>query len=117
LSRTRVVDVDRLMCRLDGYPTTLLHSWGSPKPWEPAARKGLRRGAYQWCLRRLLVSRDVAARVSPASVPIWLRPGFRGAFSYWWLTQGRRPWRGGKRLARQLVAKLSGNRGGPESSR
>ena len=41
LNRTRIIDLDRLTCHLDGYPTTLVHSWGSPKPWEPAARKDL----------------------------------------------------------------------------
>jgi hypothetical protein len=106
LARTRVVDLDRLSCRIDDHPTTLLHAWGSPKPWEPAAAQGLRRSAYLRCLRRLLSADDVAVPVPPPSVPMWLRPGARGMLSLWLLTQARRPWRGVQTRARHARARL-----------
>ena len=110
LHRTRVVDLGRLACRLDGQPTTLLHAWGSPKPWEYAAAKELRRSAYLRCLRRLLVSRDVAVKIPSDCVPMWLQPGLRGALSLWLLTQARRPLRGATRRTRQAARRLSGTR-------
>ena len=75
LARTRVVDAGRLLCRFDGLPTTLLHVWGAPKPWEPVAAHGLRRSAYLRCMRRLLTVDDVAVPLAPRSLPMWLRPG------------------------------------------
>ncbi len=106
LARTRVVDVECLICHFDGLPTTLLHAWGSPKPWEPAAAKGLRRSAYLQCMRRLLTADDVAVPLAPASLPVWLRPGARGMLSVWLLTQARRPWRRVKQRARAAAARL-----------
>ncbi len=106
LLRTRVVDEDRLICRFDGLPTTLLHAWGQPKPWEPAAAEGLRRSAYLQCMRRLLTADDVAVSIAPTSLPMWLRPGARGMLSMWLLTQARRPWRRAKQRAREAAARF-----------
>jgi hypothetical protein len=94
LSRTRVLDVESLACRLGHEPTTLLHAWGSPKPWQAAAAKTLQRSAYLTCLRRLLVGRDLAVQIPADQLSAWLRPGLRGALTLWALTQARRPVRG-----------------------
>jgi hypothetical protein len=71
-----VVDVGTLASRYDGQPVTLLHSTGSPKPWE---RRGWRRGrwrnAYARLLRRLLNGPDIEIRVSGHDLPVWLRSG------------------------------------------
>jgi hypothetical protein len=104
LHRARVVDRARLQCRLDGHPTTLLHTWSSPKPWEPEAAKKLRRSAYLRCLRRLVVAPDVAVRLPAADAPAWLRPGPRGAVTLWLLTEARRPVRGARARIRSSYA-------------
>ena len=104
LHRTRVVDIARLECRLDGQPTTLLHTWGSPKPWEHRAARQLRRSAYLRCLRRLVVAPDVAVPFPTEHAPRWLRPGLRGAITLWLLTQAPRPLRGAKARIRRAIA-------------
>jgi hypothetical protein len=85
LARTRVTDVRNVSCSYDGTPTALLHSWGTPKPWQQEARNTLRRTAYLVCLRRLLVRDDVAWRSALPRTP-WLVPGFRGALAFRYLT-------------------------------
>jgi hypothetical protein len=73
-----IEDVESLRCSLDGAPTRLLHYPDSPKPWQ---RRGwLRAGAtaYAKVMRRLLLAPDVALRLEPADVPVWLRPGPAG---------------------------------------
>jgi hypothetical protein len=73
-----IEDVESLRCTLNGRPTRLLHYADSPKPWQ---RRGwVRTGAtaYGKIMRRLLFEPDVALRVDPADVPVWLRPSMRG---------------------------------------
>lgn len=85
LSHAELRDQSTLSCSYEGTPTTLLHSWGLPKPWQPEARTVLRRTAYVACLRRLLVHDDVAVRSALPRVT-WLQPGIRGALSFRYLT-------------------------------
>lgn len=77
LTQTHVDDLRTLACSLDGTPITLLHSFGSPKPWHAQPGRYLRASAYLLCLRRLLVGDDVALRSEVRRVP-WLAPGLRG---------------------------------------
>jgi hypothetical protein len=75
LPHATVVDRRRLECRYEGTPTALLHSTGLPKPWQPAARRELRRTAYLVCLRELLTTPGTLRAPMQAQVPVWLRPG------------------------------------------
>ncbi len=77
LAHTRIDDLGTLACSFDGTRTTLLHAFGSPKPWQAQERYALRRTAYLRCLRRLLVGEDLAVRSRLPRVP-WLEPGVRG---------------------------------------
>jgi len=81
LPLVQVRDVRTLECSFEGNPTTLLHHWGAPKPWDHAAR-GYMVNAYSTCLRRLLVEQDVAVRINPREVPHWLRPGLWGRVAH-----------------------------------
>ena len=81
LPRVKVRDVQTLECTFEDSPTTLLHHWGEPKPWDYAAR-GYTVNAYSTCLRRLLAGKDVAVQINPREVPCWLRPGLRGAVAH-----------------------------------
>ncbi len=79
LARTTVVDLSRLECRHAGQQTMLLHAYGRPKPWQSNAWRNLRRTAYVRCLRRLLNRSDAPVYVDTRTLPVWLRPGPRGA--------------------------------------
>ena len=81
LAQVSVRDVHTLECSFEGRPTTLLHHWGVPKPWDHAAR-GYTVNAYSTCLRRLLTGDDVAVRIDPREVPPWLRPGLLGVLAH-----------------------------------
>jgi hypothetical protein len=81
LAETAVVDFRRLECRHDGQVTTLLHAYGQPKPWQPNAWRYLSRTAYVRCLRRLLSRSDAPISVGAHALPVWLRPGARGAMT------------------------------------
>jgi hypothetical protein len=74
----RVLGARTLACSYRGRPVTLLHSSGSPKPWDPRARFAVRHNAYVRLLPRLLYGSDVTLRIAPAQLPIWLRPGASG---------------------------------------
>jgi hypothetical protein len=74
LARTTVLDRRQLACCYEGHSTVLLHAWGQPKPWQPAARHHLRRTAYLVCLRRLLTADDPPP-IAPTIAPPWLRRG------------------------------------------
>jgi hypothetical protein len=78
LPLTRVVDRRTLACTYRGYSSVLLHQSGSPKPWDRRAWQHVHHNAYVRLLRRLLLEPDVALRVDPAELPLWLRPGLRG---------------------------------------
>jgi hypothetical protein len=109
LRNTRVVDITTLECQLEGQQTTLLHAWGVPKPWDPDA-DGLRHSAYLRCLRRLVVSQDLAVRLPPDGVAAWLQPGLRGALAFWLHSQARRSRRNAKARIRRAVGRLGAPR-------
>lgn len=73
LRAAQVVDLDALECRLGTEPVALLHSVGTPKPWQPDARWNYRVNAYTRCLSRVLSANDVALRVPDEHIPRWLR--------------------------------------------
>jgi hypothetical protein len=83
LARTRIVDLERLGCEHDGQPVVLLHRIFDGKPWQRASWARIRRTSYLRCLRRALTGPDLAIRVKPSELPVWLRPGARGAASAW----------------------------------
>ena len=73
---TRLDDAERLVCTHEGVRTVLIHAAGEPKPWAPAAwGTAVWRDAYAAVLPRLLFAPDVAIRLSPDEVPVWLKPG------------------------------------------
>lgn len=78
LRRVEVLDVTTLRCSHAGAPAALLHHTGGPKPWQAEAWMRVRCNAYVRLLPRLLLHDDVALRLSPQELPIWLRPGPRG---------------------------------------
>jgi hypothetical protein len=77
LLETVVVDERTLSCELRGRPTSILHYSLGPKAWERKALVRLRDDAYVRLLPRLLLGDDVALRLEPNSLPLWLRPGVR----------------------------------------
>jgi hypothetical protein len=77
LLETVVVDERTLRCEFRGQPVSILHYALSPKAWERKALVRLRDDAYVRLLPRLLFRDDVAVRLEPKSVPLWLRPGGR----------------------------------------
>jgi hypothetical protein len=77
----RVVDAGTLACRCGGHATMLLHQADSPKPWQSRGWTRVRRNAYTRLLPRLLLEPDVALRLAPADLPLWLRPGITGRIS------------------------------------
>ena len=77
LLETVVVDERTLRCALRGRALTILHYSLGPKAWERKALVRLRDDAYVRLLPRLLFGDDVAVRLEPESVPLWLRPGGR----------------------------------------
>ncbi|MEK6274228.1 MAG: hypothetical protein AABM30_02695 [Actinomycetota bacterium] len=78
LLETVVVDEASLRCELRGRPTSILHYSLGPKAWSRRAWTRLRDDAYVRLLPRLLFGDDVAVRLEPESVPLWLRPGTSG---------------------------------------
>lgn len=79
MTRVRVEDAGSLACSDRGQPVRLLHHTGSPKPWQPRAWMRVQRNPYVQLLPRLLFADDLAVRLSPDDVPVWLRPGLLGA--------------------------------------
>jgi hypothetical protein len=74
--RMRILDRQRLTCVLDGRASAFVHSCGSPKPWEPDGwQRELREDGYVRLFPRVVFGNDVTIRISPADVPLWLRPG------------------------------------------
>lgn len=78
----RVIDPRALSCSIDGRPVSLLHPSVKVKPFESDRWMDQGRSPYPRLLRRLIVSPDVAVRVPPGELPLWLRPGRRGAILY-----------------------------------
>jgi hypothetical protein len=77
LLEVEVVDERTLRCELHGRPTAILHYALGPKAWERRAWVRVRDDAYVRLLPRLLFGDDVAVRLDPKNVPLWLRPGAR----------------------------------------
>jgi hypothetical protein len=75
----RVKDLRTLACEVRGVPTVLLHMTGGPKPWQEAAWLRVRRNGYVQLLPRVLLGADVPIRLQAEDLPVWLRPGPRGA--------------------------------------
>lgn len=76
--RVRVVDIERLECTFEGLPTLLLHSAGTPKPWQlNMMPRNLETDSYLRLLPRVLFREDLLVRLDPTAVPVWLRPGRR----------------------------------------
>jgi hypothetical protein len=90
MRRTRVVDKRVLACTYRGRPTRLLHELGRLKPWEKRAWLRVRRDAYVQLLPRTLFGPDVALRLRPDEVPLWLRPAASGEASLRVLSVGNR---------------------------
>jgi hypothetical protein len=77
----RVVDPGTLACVCRGHVTMLLHQCDVPKPWQSRGWGRVRGNAYTRLLPRLLLAPDVALRLAPTDLPLWLRPGVAGMIS------------------------------------
>jgi hypothetical protein len=73
-----VRDFDTLRCTSGEHEIRILHFLDRPKPWERAGWARLAAADYIRLMRRLLFAPDVALRIDPADVPLWLRPGRDG---------------------------------------
>jgi hypothetical protein len=100
LRSVEVRDVRTLECRLAGQPVTVLHHWGSPKPWESPSSDDFV-NAYTTCLLRLLHGDDVAVRIDRGDVPRWLRSGPTGVFARRRARQATRSRRGQEPTAKR----------------
>jgi hypothetical protein len=115
----RVEDLETLRSTSEGRPAKILHLIDSPKPWEPAGFLRLAPTDYVRLLRRLLLAPDVALRLDPGRVPLWLRPDRGGELmlralgagnraSIWLAYRLPRPFQDGlRRLRRQLTLAAS----------
>jgi hypothetical protein len=75
LPSVRVVDAATLDCRRpSGLRPAMLHYSFSPKPWEPKAWLRVRDDSFCRLLPRVLFGDDVALRLDPRAVPVWVRP-------------------------------------------
>jgi hypothetical protein len=77
MAEVEVVDERTLECRFRGLTPVVLHYVLSPKPWQRASWRRVRRDAYVRLLRRLLGGDPDA----PAGLPVWLRQGLRGSLA------------------------------------
>jgi hypothetical protein len=77
-SQSRVDDFRTLKCSSDGHMVRILHFTDRPKPWERSGWTRLAASDYVRLMRRLLFEDDVAARLDPRMVPVWLRPSAVG---------------------------------------
>ena len=75
LARIAVTDAQRLRCRAGSEEQPLLHTPLSPKRWQPGGWRRVRRDAYMTVAPRLLLAHDVALRLEPDELPVWLRRG------------------------------------------
>ena len=76
LRRIAVEDPESLLCVADGRRQPILHLALTPKVWQPGGWKRVGMNtAYVRLLPRLLFSSDVAVRLDPEDVPLWVRPG------------------------------------------
>jgi hypothetical protein len=79
LREVQIVNLQTLACKYCQNDITMLHSNGSPKPWEAKTVRSLvRRFAYVKLLRRLLTGTDVPIKVPTEDLPMVYRPGLLG---------------------------------------
>jgi hypothetical protein len=78
LARVRIVDADTLHCEHRGRRTVLLHYAMRPKAWEGRSWRRVQRDAYLELLPRVLFAPDIAVRLDPRQLPLWLRPSPQG---------------------------------------
>jgi hypothetical protein len=78
LPRVKILDDQRLACRLGNHRPYVLHYWGGPKPWEQGAWVRVRRNGYVRLMPRVLYAADVAVGLHPRELPRWLRGGRLG---------------------------------------
>lgn len=78
LADTRIIDARTLACALHGGRTTLLHYSMGPKAWDRRGWIRARRDAYVRLFGRVVCGEDVALRMEPGALPLWLRPGPAG---------------------------------------
>ena len=83
MHRVQVLDPDHLVCTFAGTRVTVLHYTWSPKPWVSSGWMRIQKisDAYLRLLPRVLFSEDVVLRLDPGQVPVWIRPGQRGALA------------------------------------
>ena len=93
MDSVHVTDVGALTCVNDGERTMLLHCSNRPKPWEPRGWMLRPYAAYVDLLLRLLFAEDLALRIDPGDVPVWLRPTRLGRASRATMDTTRRSWR------------------------
>jgi hypothetical protein len=70
-----LVDATAVACVARGRPQALLHTPMSPKLWQDGGWRRVERGAYCELMPRLLLAEDVAVRLAPRELPMWLRRG------------------------------------------
>jgi len=75
LRRVSVGDPETLACFAGDRPQPVLHAWMRPKVWQ--GRERVLANAYERLVPRILFGEDVAVRIDPSDVPVWLRPGRR----------------------------------------
>ncbi len=73
----KLVDVQKLECKYCDRMTTILHSNGSPKPWNHQSWRLVRRrdANMRLLMHRLLTGEDITLKVPVDMLPFWLRPG------------------------------------------
>lgn len=83
----QIVDLQTLKCEYRGYITSILHSNGSPKPWNHQAWRLVRRRDVNMRLlmQRLLTGSDITLKVPVDMLPFWLRPGIATQLSIYGL--------------------------------
>jgi hypothetical protein len=76
--RARVRDPRRLRVAVGDRPVRLLHRGGRWKPWEARSWWHARLDAYTRLFPRVTTGPDVALRLSPRELPMWMRSGSAG---------------------------------------
>jgi hypothetical protein len=74
----KIENIETLECSVDGRAPKFIHVPDRPKPWERNGWSRRGSGVYVELMRRLLFGSDVALRLEPEQVPLWLRPGANG---------------------------------------
>jgi hypothetical protein len=96
------IDVAALDVRWRGHRPALVHAAGWPKVWETAGWWTVA-PAYAALARRALTWPDVAVPLPAETLPVWLRPGWRGGASVRAVAGASRTWRAARSGARTLA--------------